>query len=145
MTSYADTVTFEDCTFASSQVTIGNDNSVEQSNYVFNNCELNGSIYSCVGLNANTTADYNNCDFGLFTAGWAKGFVVCMGGTQTFNACTFDYAGGSTMGSNQYTKWNAVNAYADGAFTSNVILSGCNSVDTQRYTSGSGKATITVK
>ena len=145
MSSYADTVTFEDCTFASSQVNIGNDNSAEQSNYVFNNCELNGSVYSCVGLNANTTVDYNDCEFGLFTDGWAKGFVVCMGGTQTFIACTFDYAGGSTMGSNQYTKWNAVNAYADGPYTSNVILSGCNSVATQRFTYGSGKASITVK
>ena len=40
-----------------------------------------------------------------------------MGGVQTFANCTFDYTGGSTFGSNQYTIWNAVNVYQEKSYT----------------------------
>lgn len=41
-----------------------------------------------------------------------------MGGVQTFANCTFDYTGGDTFRSNQYTRWNAVNEYQENSYTS---------------------------
>ena len=67
-----------------------------------------------------------------------------MGGVQTFANCTFDYIGGDTFGSNQYTRWNAVNAYQENSYTSpsRVTLVNCTRVNCVTATQGGGQITV---
>ena len=83
--------------------------------------------------------DVNNCTFKISTDAFpTSGYVNCMGGTHTFTNCTFDYTGGSTMGSNQYVRWNAVNSYSE-RYSTAVHLVGGTFINcgTQRYGSNS--------
>ena len=85
------------------------------------------------------TMDFNNCTFKISTDAFpTSGYVNCMGGTHTFTNCTFDYTGGSTMGSNQYVRWNAVNSYSE-RYSTAVHLVGGTFINcgTQRYGSNS--------
>lgn len=67
-----------------------------------------------------------------------------MGGVQTFANCTFDYTGGDTFGSNQYTRWNAVNAYQENSYTSpsRVTLVNCTRINCGTATQGGGQITV---
>ena len=137
--------TFEDCKFICtesfpSKITMGSDTC----SAVFTDCLFSGAYYISFANQTNATAEYNNCSFRLSVNGSGMhGFVNCMGGTQTFNGCDFDYTSGTTMGSNQYVKYNAVNSYSE-RYSTSVILSGCSFTNcgTQRYGSNS---TLVVK
>ena len=58
-----------------------------------------------------------------------------MGGRTEFYGCTFDYTGGATFGSNQYTKWSAVNSYSEKGYSAYLLLEGCKFINcgTQTY------------
>ena len=106
----------------------------------FKNCEFVGMISPNATENTDAVYTYENCTFGVSEG---VGYVNCMGGTHIFKNCTFDYTGGSTMGSNQYTKWNAVNSYSE-RFSTAVILDGCTFINCGTHKVGSN-ATLTVK
>lgn len=96
---------------------------------------------------ADGALDFNSCTFKITENGFPKaGYVNCMGGTHNFTNCTFDFTGGSTMGSNQFVKWNVVNAYSE-RYTTAVYLNGCTRTNcgTQTYQQVSGNSTLTVK
>ena len=140
-----ETVVFEDCTFDRNEtgmIVIGSE--ADGADLVFNNCTFNGPVAPNFVEMAEGASQFNNCMFKIGTASIKQGFVNCMGGTHTFTKCTFDYTGGSTMGSNQYVRWNAVNSYSESGYSTSVILDGCTFVNcgTQRFGSNS---TLTVK
>ena len=136
-------VVFEDCSFDGPGfgmfVIAGDDQ--DGANMVFENCTFKGQIAPNFVQNSNGVATFNNCTFTLGSDG--IGLVNCMGGTSIFNACTFDYEGGATFGSNSYVKWNAVNSYSEN-YSTKVILNGCTfkNCGTQRFGSNS---TLTIK
>lgn len=110
-------------------------------NMAFESCTFKGQIAPNFVQNSAGVSTFNNC---TFTVGSDNiGLVNCMGGTHTFNSCKFDYTGGSTFGSNQYVKWNAVNSYSEN-YSTNVILNGCTRINcgTQRF---GGNSTLTIK
>ena len=142
-----DTVTFENCTVErqnTGMTVIGAE--AGGPNMVFNECEFKGPVAPNFVDQEDRTSQFNNCTFGVGTARIVMGFVNAMGGTHTFTGCSFDYTGGSTSGSNQYVRWNAVNSYSetDNSYSTTVILDGCTFTNcgTQRYGSNS---TLTVK
>ena len=138
-------VVFEDCTFTREElgmlVFAGAD--ANASDIEFNNCIFNGPVAPNMVAKADGNTVFNNCQFKIGTAFMKQGWVNCMGGTHTFIGCTFDYTGGSTNGSNQYVRYNAVNSYSE-RYSTAVILEGCTFINcgTQRYGSNS---TLTVK
>lgn len=141
-----DTVVFENCAIKHiSNGTLHLASAVNGANMIFNNCTLKGKITPNFTENLAGNAQFNNCTFLLGEGSGPDGigYVNCMGGTSTFTGCKFEYTGGWTMGSNQFVKYNAVNAYAEGYSTA-VILNGCQFINcgTQRYGSNS---TLTVK
>lgn len=132
-------VEFENCDFAGGwhDYSIATNGCTEVS---FKNCKFVGMIKPNATEDDTAVFTYDNCTFVL---GDGVGYVNCMGGTHIFTNCTFDYTGGMTMGSNQFTKWSAVNAYSE-RFSTTVILEGCTFINcgTQRYGSNS---TLTIK
>ena len=141
------TIVFEDCTFTRSEtgmMIIGAEE--DGADFVFNNCTFLGAVAPNFVEKASGTSQFNNCTFKLGNAFIKMGFVNCMGGQHTFTACTFDYTGGNTSGSNQYVKWNAINSYSesDNSYSTAVILNGCTRINcgTQKYGSNS---TLTIK
>ncbi|MBO5889285.1 MAG: hypothetical protein J6Q58_04010 [Clostridia bacterium] len=139
------TITFEDCIFgrAETGMIIIAANDANGADLVFNNCNFNGPVAPNFVEKADGKSQFNNCTFTVGTAFIKQGWVNCMGGTHTFTNCTFDYTGGSTNGSNQYVKYNAVNSYSE-SYSTAVILEGCTRINcsTQKYGSNS---TLTVK
>ena len=129
-----DDAKFEECDFEGPGfgmfVIAGNEQ--DGANMVFENCVFEGQVAPNFVNNSAGVATFNNC---LFTVGSDNiGLVNCMGGTHIFNNCTFDYTGGSTFGSNQYVKWNAVNSYSE-SFSTSVTLNGCTRINcgTQKF------------
>ena len=144
-------VAFENCTFIGeplSQFKIATEGC---DNITYTDCEFTGLMMVNNTVNRDAVNTFNNCTFGL-TNGFIKcGYVNCMAGENIFNQCTFNYNGGSTMGSGPVSKWNAVNAYSENTnslesnnYTTYVELSGCtrNNCSTFANTSNS---TIVVK
>ena len=118
-------VAFEDCSFVGevlSQFKIANKGCDE---VTYTDCEFTSFIMINSTGNIDAVNTFDNCTFGLADGFMKTGYVNCMGGTSIFNQCTFNYAGGSTMGSNQYMQWNAVNSYSENSFTTYVELNGC--------------------
>lgn len=117
-------VVFEECTFNGADlgmfIIAGDD--VDGANAVYENCVFKGQISPNFTNNPAGASTFNNCTFELSAFG--VGYVNCMGGSHTFNNCTFNYVGGATFGSNQYTKWNAVNSYSE-SYSTSVVLNGC--------------------
>ena len=149
VTSYADTVILEDCVLEGGTIIFGQRSDVVHTNYVLNNCTLNGKVQfmvaSRVSNENNNTVDFNKCTFGLFEDPFLMGYVTCAGGTHTFTTCNFNYTGGWTTGSNQYLKYSAINAYAENVSV-NVILHGCTgSFGTQSFNNKGNIGSITVK
>ena len=111
---------------------------------VFNDCDFFGPVMPNAVDNADAVLAFNDCTFKITTdAIIYSGYVNCMGGVHNFVNCTFDYSGGSTMGSNQYVRWNAVNSYSEN-YSTNVVLEKCNFTNcgTQKFGSNS---TLTIK
>lgn len=134
-------VVFEDCDFPGGSwatYLIGTDGCKD---ITFKNCNFEGFLQPNGTDHTDAVFTYENCTFGLSDG---TGYVNCMGGTHTFNNCTFDYTGGSTMGSNQYTKWNAVNSYSESAFATTVTLNNCTFVNCTTYRVGPN-STLTVQ
>lgn len=142
-----DTLAFENCTFKRSEtganIVVGDADG--PANVVFNNCVFEGPVMPNMVDNPNGVITFNNCTFKITTDVFIKsGYVNCMGGKHIFNQCEFDFTGGSTSGSNQYVKWNAVNSYSEPGYSTVVELIGCKRTNcgTQRYGSNS---TLTIK
>ncbi len=138
-------IVFEECTFAryeTGMLIIGAN--ANASDMVFNKCVFEGPVAPNFVEKADGTAQFNECTFKLGYAFMKQGYVNCMGGTHIFTGCTFDYTAGSTSGSNQYVRWNAVNSYSEPAYATSVTLVGCKFTNcgTQKYGSNS---TLTVK
>ena len=140
-------VVFEDCTFSGpgfgSLVIAAADATAPDMD--FNNCTFYGQIFPNFYSKADGVATFNNCSFAL-SPSENIGLVNCMGGTHVFNQCTFNYNGGSTFGSNQYVRWNAVNSYSENYYTS-VTLVGCTYINcaTQTFQTISGHSTLVKK
>ena len=146
-----DQVVFEDCTFNGlplDQFKIAADSGA---NVTYTNCAFTGFVMINNYENREGVNTFNNCTFGLANGFMKCGYVNCMSGENFFNQCTFNYAGGSTRGSNQYMKWNAVNAYSENTntnpsnnYTTYVELNGCvfNGCSTYKNTANS---TLVVK
>ena len=141
-----ETVVFENCEIKHSKS--GTLNIVSDANgpdLVFNKCVLRGKVTPNLTSNLEATSDFNDCTFLLGEGSGPSGigYVNCMGGTNIFNNCKFDYTGGWTMGSNQYVKYNAVNSYSE-RYSASVTLIGCSFANcgTQKYGANS---TLTIK
>ena len=139
-----DTITFQSCTFKRGE-TGANIIAAEAegANLVFNNCAFEGPLMPNMVDKPEGTTTFNNCTFKITKDAMIySGYVNCMGGTHTFNKCAFDFTGGSTMGSNQYVKWNAVNSYSEN-YSTNVVLNECTFTNcgTQKY---GGNSTLTI-
>ena len=132
-----ETVTFEGCTIK--QTSYGYLNlcsDPDGADLIFNGCALYGKVQPNFTANLTGTSQFNACMFLLGEGSGPDGigFVNCMGGTNTFNGCTYDYTNGWTMGSNQYVRYNAVNAFSE-SYSTAVTLSGCEFINcgTQKY------------
>ena len=147
-----DVAVFDNCTFyqGGDQMLLASD--AGSAGMEFNNCEFYGRIAPNCVEDLTISYTFNNCYFTVLEGGWPAnaGYVNCMGGTHTFNGCTFDYTGGSMMGSNQFTKWCAVNAYGQNSSNPNpphtlgttVILNQCTLINCGTQTGPNSTLTV---
>ena len=133
-------VVFEDCSFDRSAnffvlefVTIGNAKNME-----FNDCDFKGCMsFYCYQEDGLT--EVNNCSFTTYDS--FDGYIICTGGTQQFNSCSFDYTNASSRDLG-VIKPKAINASVDTCNTT-VVLNTCSL--TNCSTAARNNAVITKK
>ena len=144
-------VAFEDCAFVGLPLDQFKIATKGCDDITYTNCTFTGFVMINNSDNRDAINTFNDCNFGL-TNGFMKcGYVNCMAATNIFNQCNFNYTGGSTMGSNQFMKWNAVNSYSENTntrpesnYTTYVELNGCALTNCATY-KNTANSTLVVK
>ena len=139
-------IVFENCTFEPSGRAMGlglcgSEGGI--SSVVYKNCTFKGPVTTNFVDNTNGIATFESCTFTKAASG--NNYVMAMGGTHIFNACTFDYTGltQSSIGIINNASINS-SSDSDGTYSTVVILEACERINcgTRKYGPNS---TLTIK
>ena len=143
-TSLNGKIVFKDCTFIASdfdgKTYFQSGQNATDTKLVFDNCTFKGCAY--FADNTGGGVEFNNCKFELNDQGYAA--VVCLGGNQTFNQCTFNISGSASFGLSTITKYGHLNLYSERCNT-NVTLIGCDSVSVHKHNALGGAGSVVTK